>query len=43
MKALTFSVSIPQWLALKALGPLNKRPTSLRWSPIGLPSMILRK
>ncbi len=25
MKALTFSVSIPQWLALKALGPLNKR------------------
>ncbi len=25
MKALTFSVSVPQWLALKALGPLYKR------------------
>ncbi len=25
MKALTFSASVPQWLALKALGPLNRR------------------
>jgi len=25
MKALQFSVNVPQWLALKALGPLNRR------------------
>jgi hypothetical protein len=25
MRALTFSVSVPQWLALKALGRFNRR------------------